>query len=127
MKNLLICVLSVSLLSCNKKENEHLRKVTASEIETMVVFADQEYVTTIGIQSPSGPYEDHSSDIGGPGWSIQFENLKFTAPDDGRTYIARKFRNPDGSAFMKISRHPERTGRPQKGEQVADGDAEEAS
>ena len=81
----------------------------------MVVLADQQYVTTIGSQSPSGPYEDHSSDGGGSGWSTHFEDLTFTAPDDGREYIARKFRNPDGSAFMKVSRYPEGAGRPKQG------------
>ncbi len=118
MNRLLVLVLAFShlLLSC---ENRRPGKVSAVELEAMLTVAGQEYVTTFGTQSEVGPYEVHGSHAGGggPGYdSTTFDKLEYKFPHDNRQYIARKFRNPDGTAFMKISRFPEGSGEP-KGEQ----------
>ena len=112
MKIILACLLFMTLISCAKEENTNIKKVSSEEIESMITYAGQEYVTTIGSQNSIGPFEDHRSFIGGPGGRVQFGNLDYSFPTDGRQYIARLFRNPDGTEFMKISRYPEGAGKP---------------
>ena len=131
MKSFLLFIAFVSLVSCEKNDDQKSddlsearrnSKVTAEEIEAMVVVSGQEYVTTIGSQQISGPYQNWGSSGGYRGSSFHFEDLTFTTPNDSRQYIARRFRNPDGSAFMKISKYPEGTGtRKNDGEQAVDG------
>ncbi len=106
---------SLLLLSCETRKQEVRRqKVSAAELEAMLTIAGQEYVSTFGVQSEEGPYEVHSSQAGGGIGSsgTTFDNLEYKFPNDNKQYIARKFRNPDGTAFMKISRFPEGSGKP---------------
>ena len=117
MNRLLVLVLAfpLLLLSCeNSNQEVSPQKVSAVELEAMLTIAGQEYVTTFGVQSKEGPYEVHGGQAGGGiGYSsTTFDNLEFKFPNDNRQYIARKFRNPDGTAFMKISRFPEGSGKP---------------
>lgn len=116
MKKLILPLIGSALLAaCGKSdvsEGRQRNKVTAEQIESRVVVSGQEYVTTIGTQQASGPYQDWGSIGGGKGLSVHFQNLTFTVPDDGRQYIARRFKNPDGSGFMKISKYPVRAERP---------------
>ncbi|MGJ8644762.1 MAG: hypothetical protein ACSHX9_15245 [Luteolibacter sp.] len=86
--------------------------MSAEDLEAMLTVAGQEYVSTVGTQQAVGPYENHGSSGGGYGASFQFENLSFTVPKDGRDYIVRRFRNPDGSVFMKVSKNPKGAGNP---------------
>jgi hypothetical protein len=128
LKSYIFSIAFVSLVSCEKSDDlseaRRNSKVTAAEIESMVVLSGQEYVTTVGSQQASGPYQNWGSSGGDFGWTIRFENLTFSAPNDGREYIARRFRNPDGTAFMKISKHPEGTNKPKRGESAEDTDTE---
>lgn len=132
MKLFLLFIAFVTLVSCEKRDNlseaRRNSKVTAEEIEAMVTVSGQEYVTTIGTQQTSGPYQNWGSSGGGFGASFNFDSLTFTVPDDERSYIARRFRNPDGSAFMKISKFPKGAGKPkQEGEQAAPSDGDKPS
>jgi len=98
-------------LSCEKKNPIVLpQKIEKEALEKMHTVAGQEYVTTVGTQNATGPYEVYGSMSGGYGFTAHFEDLTFTVPDDDRSYIARAFRNTDGSAFMKISKCPEGVG-----------------
>ena len=110
LKLIFACTL-FALVSCRSSDDSsdarQYRSLSADEVDSMVVISGQEYVETIGKQNEIGPYRDLGSSSGGAGWSARFENLTYTAPHDGREYIARRFMNSDGTAFMKISKMPQ--------------------
>lgn len=83
-----------------------------AELEEMLAVSGQEFQTTIGTQSEVGPYEVWGSFSGSHGAAVTLDDLRYEFPNDGRAYIARTFRNPDGTPFMKISRFPEGAGKP---------------
>ena len=69
-----------------------------------------EFVTTVGLEQKDGPYELLLSSSGGPGALFQWEGLSYSVPNDGRAYSVMRFRNPDESAFIKVSKYPEGVG-----------------
>ena len=84
-----------------------MQTISATDLDEMLVIGGRTYVTTVGAQSKSGPYTAWGSQGGGAGGGTTFGPLTYDFPNDGREYIALKFRNPDGSAFMKVSKYPE--------------------
>ena len=108
----LVLFLPLLLLSCDNSQRVRRQKVSAVELEAMLTIAGQEYETTIGTQSEVGPYEVWGGFGGGRGGATTFDGLRYEFPDDDREYIVRKFRNPDGTPFMKVSRFPEGSGKP---------------
>lgn len=114
----LVLFLSLLLVSCDSKDPEEMRqKVSLTELEASLNIEGQEFMFTVGTQSEIGPYEVMGGLSGSRGNSTSIEGLRYDFPDDDREYIVRKFRNPDGTVFMKVSRFPKGSGNPNKSEQ----------
>ena len=114
MNRLLVLLLALfALMPSCKSGNQEVRrqKVNAVELDAMMAIGGREHVTTIGTQAEVGPYEVWSGLSGGRGTSTTFDGLPYKFPDDDRVYCVWKFRNPDGTPFMRVSRFPEGAGK----------------
>ncbi|MGJ8676949.1 MAG: hypothetical protein ACSHX0_05495 [Akkermansiaceae bacterium] len=85
-------------------------KISKAGIEAMLTVGGQKYIETIGIQNAEGPYQTWGKSTSHSGSSVNFGDLTFTSPRNGRQYMVLMFRNSDGSPFMKILIHPEEDG-----------------